>query len=267
MRLVDLLRPYLGDLERLVDLTPSTVDMRPHLLLPDGIAYEAVGSPGAIDPPIGKGSMAMVSLGPDRALHGEPDDAVAVIDRLVSGGRALLLFGWEPSELPYQRLLEPLTRNCGQVLQAVVLDHAPIRAAAIIERVDQLVPPRDARGEPIGPAPRDAAERLALEIRLANEWVFGDLVSSVLRQNGGEPGGRAGQERLGQERLGQERLRWQRQISERDARVQRLETTVAHLERSGSLQIGRLLVRAGRSPRLALRLPIDLFRIWRKRGS
>jgi hypothetical protein len=259
---VDLLRPYLGDVDRLVDLTPSTVDMRPHLLLPDGIEYEAVASPTAVDRPIAQGSMAIVSLGPDPALHGRPDDAVAVVDRLGPGGRALLLFGWDPSELPYRRLLEPLARNSCQVLQATVLDRPPIRAAAIVERIDRLVPPRDATGEPISPAPRDAAERLALEIRLANEWAFGDLVSSALRQDPGGSGGAAGRGLVGQERL-----RWQRQIDERDARIRKLETTVDRLERSGSLRVGRLLVVAGRSPRSAVRLPIDLFRLWRTRES
>ncbi len=260
MRLVELLRPYLGDLERLVDLTPSTVDMRPQLLLPDGIAYEAAEGVAAIDQAIGKGAMAMVSLGPDRAVYGDPDHALAVVDRLAPGGRALVLFGWEPSELPYRRLLEALTRNRGQVLQAARIDHPPIRAGAIVERVEELWPPRDATGQPVAPPPRDATERLALEIRLANEWVFADLVSSEMRRDGGSLAGEPGH---GQ--VGQERVRWQRQLNERDARIQRLEAMVAHLEDSGSLRVGRMIVSAGRSPALAVRLPIDLYRVWRKR--
>jgi hypothetical protein len=262
MRLVELLRPYIGDLERLIDLTPSTVDMRPHLLLPDGVAYEAPESTFAIDQGIGKGTMAMVSVGADHDLYGDPDHALAVLDQLAPGGRALVLFGWEPAELPYQRLLEPLTRNRGQVLQAARIDLPPIRAGAIVERVDELTPPRDATGQPIAAVPRDATERLALEIRLANEWVFADLVSSEMHRDGGSFVGEAGPGRVGQERL-----RWQRQISERDAQIQRLEATIAHLEGSGSLRLGRTIASAGRSPTRAVRLPIDLFRIWRKRDD
>jgi hypothetical protein len=260
MRLVELLRPYLGDLERLIDLTPSTVDMRPHLLLPDGVVYEAADVGSAVDGQIGKGSMAMVSFGPDRDLYGDPDRGLAVIDRLAPGGRALVLFGWEPSELPYRRLLEPLTRNRGQVLQAARVDHPPIRVGAIVERIDALMPPRDATGEPIADAPRDAAERLGLEVRLANEWIFADLVSSDARSDGsgfiGKPG---------HGRVRQERARWERQMGERDAQIQRLEARFAHLEGSGSLRVGRMIVSAGRSPALAARLPVDLYRIWRKR--
>jgi hypothetical protein len=261
MRLVELLRPYIGDLERLIDLTPSKVDMRPHLLLPDGIAYEAAdAAQAAVDQGVGRGSMAMIALGPDRDLYGDPDHALAVLARLGPGGRALVLFGWEPAELPYRRLLEPLTRDRGQVLQAAGIDHPPIRAGAIVERVEALTPPRDATGQPVAPPPQDASERLALEIRLANEWVFADLVASGMRKDGDRS---AGENSQGQ--ADQERVRWQRQINERDARIQRLEAAVAHLEDSGSLRVGRAIVSAGRSPVLAARLPIDLYRIWRRR--
>src|SRR3954469_19295825 len=259
MRLVDLLRPSLPALDRLVDLTPPSVDLRPHLLLPEGIAYEALEAPG-FSGTIGKGSIAVVLLGPDRALHGDPDDAIAVLDRLEAGGRVLILFVSQPSELPYQRLLDPLVRNRGQVLQVGLLDHAPIRAGALVESVDHLVPPLDATGAPIAPDPTDAAELLALEIRLADEWIFGDLVAQVLRQEGASAG------HAGHEQLTQERRRWQLQIAERDARIAKLERSVDRLEHSGSLEVGRLFVKAGRSPRLAVRLPADLLKLWRTRG-
>jgi hypothetical protein len=259
MRLVDLLRPYLADLDRLVDLTPRSVDLRPHLLLPEGIAYEAAVA-GGFSGTISKGCVAVLLLGPDRALHCDPDDVIAVLDRLVLGGRLLILFVSQPSELPYQRLLDPLVRNRGQVLQVGLLDHAPIRAGAVVEAVDHLVPPRDATGAPIAPDPTDAADRLALEIRLADEWIFGDLVANVLRQEGASTG------HAGHEQLTQERRRWQLQIAERDSKIAKLERSVERLEHSGSLEVGRLFVRAGRSPRLALRLPADLLRLWRTRG-
>ena len=37
------------------------------------------------------------------------------------------------------------------------------------------------------------------------------------------------------------------------------------LERSGTLEVGRLVVKAGRSPRQAVHLPAELVRLWRAR--
>ena len=98
-----------------------------------------------------------------------------------------------------------------------------------------------------------------LEIRLADEWIFSELVSSALRDDGQSTG------LAGNWQLAQERRKWRNQIAERDARIQHLERSLDRLEHSGTLEVGRLFVKAGRSPREAVHLPGQLMRLWRGR--
>jgi hypothetical protein len=56
-------------------------------------------------------------------------------------------------------------------------------------------------------------------------------------------------------------------LKERDVRIRDLERRIARNESSSSFKLGGTLVRAAKSPRALVRLPADLYRIWRDRGS
>ncbi len=262
MRLVDLMRPYLDGLDRVVDRTPPTIDLRRYLLLPDGIAYERSGpSPdGAAE--AGPGTLVLAVTGPDPDVHGDPETVRATIAGLAPGGRAVILFGWDAATLPFHRVLDPLTSGRCQVLQVATLDYRLVPSAAVIEHVDRLAPPRNALGEPVAAYPTDEAGRLTLGIRLANEHAFGEFVARAWQSTAVGAGGDAS---VG--RFAQERAQMQRRLDKAEARIRQLEVQLARQDASTSMRVGRTMVGAVRSPRAAVRLPIDLYAIWRKPRS
>jgi hypothetical protein len=260
MRIVDLIRPYEDGLERILDEMPSTIDIRRHIFHSDKVAYER-SEPGSSDavPP---GTIVITALGPDRQQHGEPTAAASVMGRLATGARAMVLFGWDPGDLPYHRLLDALTEHRCQVLQVAAIDLGTIGSAAVIERVDELKPPRNALGEETITTSDQDADRLAMGLRLANEYVFGEFDRRNLRATLGDTS-----RGVDQRRFNAYRAEADMQLKDRDKRIHALEAKVANLETSSSLKVGRTLVGAARSPRALVRLPVSLFRIWRTRNS
>ncbi len=127
-----------------------------------------------------------------------------------------------------------------------------LKSAAVIERVDDLVPPRDAdRERRPSRLPTDAGERLAMEIRIANESMFAEARARAVRHTMEVPASGADQARFEAYRAQAER-----QLQERDARIKKLETQVAKLEGSSSLKLGQTLTRAARSPQGARTAPV-----------
>jgi hypothetical protein len=261
VRIVDLIRPFGPGLVRLVDETPASVGVRRHVFLSEGVDYVRPED-GAGDA-IGPGSLVLTVLGPDPAQHGDPTAVADVIGRLATGGRALVLFGWEPADVPYHRLLDVLTAHRCQVLQVASIEGVKaIGAGAVVERVDELQPPRDALGEPTVEAPADDDARWAMTLRLTNEYVFGEYAGRVLRATLLES-----VRGVDQRRFDAYRSQAEQQIEQRDARIRKLDTQVAKYESSTALKLGRTLVRAAKSPRAFVGLPMALVRIWRSRGS
>lgn len=260
MRIVDLLRPYEEGLERIADETPATIDIRRHIFTSDKVAYER-SAPESTDR-VPQGTIVITALGPDRQRHGDPAAAASAIARLELGARAIVLFGWEPGDLPYHRILDVLTEHRCQVLQAAALDLGTIGSAAVIERVDELKPPRNALGELTIAAPGDDTDALAMSLRLANEYVFGEFDRRTLRATLTDAS-----RGVDQRRFNAYRAETDVQLKERDARIRDLQAKVAYFESSTSLELGRTLVGAAKSPRALVRLPISLFRIWRTRRS
>lgn len=264
MRALDLLQPYLAETDRILDESTSDGDLRRLLFLPDTIEYVrgrgAQAADGAERAEIGPGTLVMAVMGPDRNAQGGSDDVISVLARLKTGSRAVILFGWDVADLPYHRILDTLTEHRCQVIQVTDLEIAGLKSAAVIERVDDLVPPRDATGAPTVPPPTTAGERLAMEIRIANKSMFAEARARAVRHTMEVPASGADQARFEAYRAQAER-----QLQERDARIKKLETQVAKLEESSSLKLGQTLTRATRSPRALVRLPLDLVRIWRSR--
>ena len=260
MRLVDLIRPFEEGLERIVDETPPTIDIRRHIFASDTIGYEQSG-PGSSDA-VPRGTMIITVLGPDREQHGDPGMPASVMGRLESGARAIILFGWQPGDLPYHRLLDPLIEHRCQVLHVAALDLGTIGSAAVIERVEELQPPRNALAEPTIVDPDQESDRLAMRLRLANEYVFGDFDRRHLRATMVDaPRG------VDQRRFEMYRTKTDGELKDRDKRIRDLETKLADLQTSTSLKVGRTLVGAAKSPRGMVLLPVNLFRIWRARNS
>jgi hypothetical protein len=260
MRIIDLLRPYQADVQRIVDETPSRIDIRRYLLTAEGVEYVR-SAPGGTDP-LGPGTLALTALGPEPERQGRQADVASLLTRMDLGARAVVLFGWDPGEIPYHRLMDDLTAQRCQVLQVAAIDLATIGAAAVVERVDVVQPPRDALGEPVIPPPTTVEERFALDVRIANEHAFGAFEARILRATV-----MGSTQAAGQRRPDPYRSQLAEQLKERDTQVSRLKARIATMERSSSLRLGRALVGAARSPRALLRLPLDLYRIWRSRGS
>ncbi len=99
-----------------------------------------------------------------------------------------------------------------------------------------------------------------MEIRLANESIFGEARTRAVHSTMADPASATDQARFEAYRAQAER-----QLQERDARIRKLETRIAKLEGSSSLKLGQTLTRAARSPKSLVRLPFDLIGIWRSR--
>lgn len=269
MRLTDLLHPHLDGVTTVVDATPGGLRLEPYLHLPDGVTLcrdERV---------VGEGELVLMVTGPDPALHGSEDHCAAVLERMRTGGRGVLLFGHLGAELPYHRVLDHLVRHNCQVLRAAPLDYTHLRAGAVFARTGELLPLHDWFGRPVA---TDDGLRTAL--RTAGEYVFSDLVSRSLRarvldlERTAEEAVRARdaarEDGLTDRLAAAVREKEQAAAALRTARERNgvLESRVAMLEGSTSLQVGRALVSAARSPRRgAVRLPGELYGLWRARRS
>ncbi|MGP4008487.1 hypothetical protein [Streptomyces sp. 4N124] len=270
MRLTDLLHPHLDGITTVVDATTGGgLNLAPYLHLPHGVALRP-----ADENPVDAGELALLSYGPDPALHGTEADCLAVLERMRPGGRGLIVFGHPGPELPYHRLLDALvTRRC-QVLRAVPLDYVHLRAGAVFARTDELLPPHDWFGRPV------PSEGLPTALRTASEYVLADLVSRSLRarvldlekevEEAEHGGAGARQDGLADRLAVVVREREQLTSALRGARerVDVLQARVAMLEGSTSLRVGRALVAAARSPgRGTARLPRELYGMWRGRAK
>lgn len=270
MRLTDLLHPHLDAVTTVVDATGAGLRLEPYLHLPPGVALRADDERA-----IAGGELALLSYGPDTDVHGTEDACRAVLARMRPGARGLIVFGHRGSELPYHRLLDDLVAHRCQVLRAAPLDYVHLHSGAVIARTDELLPPHDFFGRPV---PSDG---YATALRIADEYVFADLASRSLRartldleravEEAERIRGAAGQDGIADRLAAAVREKDQLAAALRAARdrVDVLQARVRMLEGSTSLQVGKALVTAARSPkRGAARLPGELYGLWRgRRGS
>ncbi|MEU3979030.1 hypothetical protein AB0F77_02805 [Streptomyces sp. NPDC026672] len=266
MRLTDLLHPHLDGVTTVVDATTGSLGLEPYLHLPPGVVLRRHQRP------VGPGELILLVHGPDPELHGDEDACLAALERLRPGGRGLIVFGHP--EPPYHRLLDPLVTHGCQVLRATPLGYTHLRAGAVFARTDHLLPPHDWFGRPV---PSDG---LATALRIADEYVFADLVSRSLRarvldlerrveENDRADGAGHGDDLA--ERLAatvREKDRLASALRGARDRVGVLEARVTMLEGSTSLRLGRVLVSAARRPgRRMAGLPRELYGLWRGRRT
>jgi hypothetical protein len=261
MRILDLVRLYLDGTQRILDEAPGSVDIRRYLLLSDDVAYERADRPST--GPIPAGTLALTIVGPDPTKHADESAVAALAGRLEVGGRAILFFAWAPDEVPYHRFLDVLTARGCQVVQVASIDTETLRAAAVLERVDDIIAPRGALGDVTIPPSSTKDGGVALRLRLANEYAFSEFSSRTLRA--------ALRVRSDVTTARDDNLAFRTKLAEdikqRDARITQLKARVARVEGSTSFNLGLTLIRAARSPKALLLLPRDLFGLWRGRGQ
>ncbi|MBL1083794.1 hypothetical protein JK359_17770 [Streptomyces actinomycinicus] len=272
MRLTDLLHPHLDGVTTVVDAAGPGLSLEPYVHLPDGVAL--LGDDGERD--IGATELVLLSYGPDPALHGTEAGCLAVLARMRPGARGLLLFGHPGPEPPYHRLLDGLVAQRCQVLRAAPLDYAHLHAGAVFARLgtDELLPPHDWFGRPVPDG------GFATTLRTAGEYVLADLVSRSLRARHLDLQRRAEEAERARDTVREDGLadRLAAAVREKErlasalrgarARVEVLQARVTMLEGSTSLQVGKALVSAARSPRhRAARLPRELYGLWRARAT
>ena len=260
MRLADVLRPNLVGRNRIVDATPTGTDLRPILFLTTPVDYARVNPNQLANDSIGADGLVIASIGPDPGTDGELAGLVACLDSLADDGRLVLLLGWTAVDLPYRRLLPLLDERRCQVRQVMEIGDETINSVAVIDRVTRLQSILGESGRALIEPAVDDRGRTAVEIRLANEVAFGAYSERALRLAAAELA-----TPLGQARYEADRARLQRRLEASELRASQLEAKIDDIEQSTSLEVGRRVVDAARSPKAAVRLPIDLVRAWRRR--
>ncbi|MBA2949514.1 hypothetical protein [Streptomyces himalayensis] len=268
MRIIDLLHPHLDGITTVVDATARRGPrLERYLHLPPGVELSHH------EEDIDAGQLVVMSYGPNPNLHGDEAACLAVLERMRPGGRGVILFGHRGTELTYHRLLDHLVTHRCQVLRVSVLGYTHLQAGAVFACTEELLPLHDWFGIP---APSDG---FATALRMAGECVFSDFVSRSLRArtldqectaeetaralDGARSDGTA--EQLAA--MTRERAQLASRLRGARDRVALLEARVAMLEASTSLKVGRALVATARSPRREMvRLPGELYRMWRGRG-
>jgi hypothetical protein len=175
------LLPLLTGVDRIVELSPEGEDVIGCLQAPDDLRRHRLG-PG--EPPaetLDPGDLVVAVVGPDRT---EPDDLAPALGALPAGGRLLLLSSWPAADLPYHRLLDPLGTACLQVTDAIPLSRSRhgLHVALLATRVTEPLPPRGYLidlGAGSGPGDDDKLRPL---LRMANEYVLGELVARPARR-------------------------------------------------------------------------------------
>lgn len=304
MRISDFLEPHLDGISRVIERHSGALSLEPYLALPEGVAHERSREP-AHGRARAKGQhddrrpdvLLLGLLGPDAERFGREDEALALLAGLGTAQRCAIVFGYPTPALPVHLLLDALAASGSQLVQLSSLEHQYLHAAALAVQVgDALTTPRDPFGRLLVPDRVDGPESPVLR-RLANEFVLLDFVARNLRAQVFRLGGSSVEgsdavrrrdelERWTEQARAQaEQARVDAEAAKTDAQLARVETEAARgeadelrreaarlsaeLDRtssSTSFLLGRTFVEAARHPSSAPRLPLDLVRLWRRRG-
>ena len=304
MRISDFLEAHLDGISLVIERHSGSLSLEPYLPLPEGVAYERSREPtrgqarakGQRDdhrPDV----LLLGLLGPDPERFGREDEALALLAGLGTAQRCAIVFGYPTPALPVHLLLDALTASGSQLVQLSSLEHQHLHAVAMAVQVgDKLTSPRDPYGRELVSAHADGLEPAALR-RLANEFVLLDFVARNLRAQvfrlGGSSveGADAARRRdelerwTEQARAQAEQARVDAEAATTDAQLARAETEAARgeveelrreadrlkaeidrISASTSFLLGHTLVATARHPASAPRLPLELVRLWTRRG-
>jgi hypothetical protein len=304
MRITDFLGPHLDGVSRVVERHSGSLSLEPYLSLPEHITYERSRDPAprrgrstTARGTVGGEVLLLTLLGPDEARFGREDDALESLAGLGPGQRAAVVIGYPTPALPVHRLLDALGASGSQLVQLSSLEHQHLHAAAMAVHLGRDVAlPRDPFGQPIAATTPDDSQ-VELMRRLANEFVLLDFVARNLRAQVFRLGGSSveGPDALRrrdelerwteQARAQAEQARVDAEAAKADAQLARAETEAVRTEAdalrhelvrlhgeidrvstSTSFLVGRRIVETARHPTSTPRLPIDLVRLWRRRG-
>ncbi len=277
MRLIDLAQPYLDGVHTIVEIAAGDLDLRPYLRDVGDVAYLRcdVSDPATAIPELGKGVLLVLATGPDPGWHLPPRVCRQVLEQVAAGGRGLVIFGYRGAELPYHQILDSLCGRRCQVLQAATLDYPDLPSGIAFAQAEDVQAPPDYFGRPVSTG--DAS------LRIANEHVLAGFVWRGLRARYQDlqrarstagtaattgTAGAADEAPPEQVRLAADNERLARALSDAEQRLGLAERRLAAVERSATMEVGRLFVAAVRHPwRGAVRLPRDLHATWRRRGG
>ncbi len=265
MRLIDLARPYLDGIDTIVEVAAGDLHLRPHLRDAGDAAYVRC-EPGTDIPAVGKGVLLVLAMGPDPAWHLPARVCRQMLERVSDGGRGLVLFGYPSAELPYHQILDSLVAHRCQVLQAATLDYPVLPCGIAFAQAEDVQAPPDYFGRPV--VTKDAS------LRIANEHVLAAFVSRGLRARyqdmarKADTAGMAGVGLAEHASLTADNERLARALSEAEQQTARAEMRLTAVERSATMEVGRLFVAAAQRPwRGTVRLPRGLHGVWRRRGA
>ncbi|GGI05971.1 hypothetical protein [Egicoccus halophilus] len=249
LRTVDLLRPHLTGVGHALDLHPGDPDLRGVLGLPADVAHVPVTSP------LAAARDASCLLVTRLRVGGDPAEVAGDLDDAGPGARALVLLLGPPESLPVLGLGSALAEAGWRVLAfgELLYELAP----------GALVAVRDEDGDDLGEDNRRVLERALVPLLLAR--LDADEDGQV------DDAGHL-RDRLAQLERQLERLR--DDASERRGRERSLERELrqarrrlAQMEASTSYRVGHALVRTSKNPKAVTRLPREVARAVRDRGT
>lgn len=243
----ELLGLRLNGIKRIVDVGTGTLDLTTALDLPTDATYERRDAAELEVGSLGAGDLLLGLVGPDLVRDGRPEFVLSALQGLAPGARFLLLLGGPATDLPQGALVAGLSSAHCQIEEMVPLVDDHVVGAA---RGAQVRPVPGAGSSRDGRAAEDA---FVTALRVSNRTLIESFVDASVAPTVAEalppdPALRRDVQRLRQ------RLR------ESEERLEAVET-------STSYRIGRVLVRAIRSPRRVTRIAKDLVPIWRSRTT
>lgn len=254
--LVRELLPQFPDVARIVDVSPGTVDLRRHLMPPRDMPYTtAVPADAAA---LTADTLLVCLVGPQEGTHTPVADLAPVLGALPVGAPVLILTGWTPETLPAGSLLEPLVEGRCQLTAAVPVERSRrhgLRTALLARRVDTLLPPPDTAA---------GTDALAVQLRMADRLVLGELVDVPVHRRAGELQARVAELEAELAAAGETAAGLRATLARRDRELAKTRGRVRTLETSSSFRLGRTLVDGAKHPgKAVVTVPVNLAKIWR----
>jgi hypothetical protein len=258
------LLPVVGKTTEVVEVGDGV--LRELLRVPDDIPHRRFEN----DQSLPEGTTVVAFPGPKPDTQVDVEAIVPALRALPVGGRVVLLLGWPIEELPYHLLLAPLVDAECQVLQVVPLDKAHrygAYGAVLAARVAQLAPARGYLDESPIELPGEEPDLRTL-LRLAGEYVFGDIVARPTRRALAEVRDKTAEQAQRIRELEQELLTREQQLEAAESRLASARDDIERLLASAAYRLGSTLVQGARKPGRALvSAPVGLARVWRHSGN
>ena len=202
---------------------------------------------------LGHDVLLAVAAGPQAARHGDLDDALAALERVVAGDHAVLLLGWPAADLPDSPVAERLTAAGFVPVTAAATTYADLPVALVVAR----------SGEERADSSAAAGFRQVLAVAAA-DWLVDEVAQLQARLS---TGGDDADPVVRIAELSHERASLAASLRATELELKVAREQVAQAEASTAMRVGKALVGAAKNPRTAARLPREAVRMWRLRGG